>query len=421
MTARWQHAKATYKEEYGDGLRINLIWVKDGEAYSHNVGIRRPLPDKRLIVKWGTFRDRLTPGLQEEWTLNITKPDGTPADAQLLATMYDYSLDQLAPFSWSFPSYMSVLLPYASWSVPSYYSIVLYRSMDLKLANVPSLDFGYLAITPGINITNGNMLVAVEEVSTGSTRGLMIRGAVKGAMVRSSAPVMSKHSATESKTTIGAFDVESSDEMGGEMLKLSENEVVSDDAVDAGVQLRENLNETAFFYPALQTDSTGNVSVKFTLPESVTTWRFMGLAHDKDMNNGMLYGKVVASKKVMVQPNMPRFVRVGDQATIVARISNTSENAVKGTAIMQMVDPETEKVVLEVKQKFEVNADSTCSVSFNYRPDANRSLLVCRIFAEGKDFSDGEQHYLPILPDAELCNQYRAFHTARAGREDHRP
>lgn len=401
--------KLTYKEEYGDGLRINLIWVKDGEAYSHNVGIRRPLPDKRLIVKWGTFRDRLTPGQQEEWTLNITKPDGTPADAQLLATMYDYSLDQLAPFSWSFPSYMSVLLPYASWSVPSYYSIVLYRSMDLKLANVPSLDFGYLAITPGINITNGNMLVAVEEVSTGSTRGLMIRGAVKGAMVRSSAPVMSKHSATESKTTIGAFDVESSDEMGGEMLKLSENEVVSDDAVDAGVQLRENLNETAFFYPALQTDSTGNVSVKFTLPESVTTWRFMGLAHDKDMNNGMLYGKVVASKKVMVQPNMPRFVRVGDQATIVARISNTSENAVKGTAIMQMVDPETEKVVLEVKQKFEVNADSTCSVSFNYRPDANRSLLVCRIFAEGKDFSDGEQHYLPILPDAELVTNTVPF------------
>ena len=401
--------KLTYKEEYGDGLRINLIWVKDGEAYSHNVGIRRPLPDKRLIVKWGTFRDRLTPGQQEEWTLNITKPDGTPADAQLLATMYDYSLDQFAPFSWSFPSYMSVLLPYASWSVPNYYSMVFYGSMDLKLPNVPSLDFGYLAITPGINITNGNMLVAVEEVSTGSTRGLMIRGAVKGAMVRSSSPVMSKHSATESKTAIGALDVESSDEMGGEMLKLSENEVVSDDAVDAGVQLRENLNETAFFYPALQTDSMGNVSVKFTLPESVTTWRFMGLAHDKEMNNGMVYGKAVASKQVMVQPNMPRFVRVGDQATIVARISNTSENNVKGTAIMQMVDPETEKVVLEVKQKFEVNADSTCSVSFNYRPDASRPLLVCRIFAEGKGFSDGEQHYLPILPDAELVTNTVPF------------
>lgn len=401
--------KLAYKEEYGDGLRINLIWVKDGQAYSHNVGIRRPLPDKRLIVKWGTFRDRLMPGQQEEWTLNITKPDGTPADAQLLATMYDYSLDQLASFSWAFPSYLSISLPYASWSVPDYYRIALTRSMELKLANVPALDFGYLAVTPAFSYTNGNVLVSVEEISSGPTRGVALRKAVKGATVKNTAPVVKKDSATESGTRIGGLNI-------GAPLELSENVVVSDAAggdadgeEDAGVQLRENLNETAFFYPALQTDAKGNVSVKFTLPESVTTWRFMGLAHDKDMNNGMVYGKAVASKKVMVQPNMPRFVRVGDQATIAARISNTSENAVKGTAIMQMVDPETEKVVLEVKQKFEVDKDSTCSVSFNYRPDASRPLLVCRIFAEGNDFSDGEQHYLPILPDAELVTNTVPF------------
>ena len=281
--------------------------------------------------------------------------------------------------------------------------------MALKLANVPSLDFGHIAIEPRFYGAVGEVLSARDEVSNGSTRGLMIRGAVKGVSPKYSAPVIKRDEEVKSEVTIGASNVAGRDEIGGEMLKLSENEVVSDDAVDAGVQLRENLNETAFFYPALQTDSAGNVSVKFTLPEIVTTWRFMGLAHDKDMNNGMLYGKAVASKKVMVQPNMPRFVRVGDQATIAARISNTSENAVKGTAIMQMVDPETEKVVLEVKQKFEVNTDSTCSVSFNYRPDANRPLLVCRIFAEGKDFSDGEQHYLPILPDAELVTNTVPF------------
>lgn len=401
--------KLTYKEKYGDGLRINLIWVKDGQAYFHNVGIRRPLPDKRLIVKWGTFRDRLTPGQQEEWTLNITKPDGTPADAQLLATMYDYSLDQFARLSWSFPSYMSISLPYAYWSVPNYYQTVLYRSMGLKLANVPSLDFGYIAIEPRFYGAVGEVLTTREEVSYASTSTRTLTGAVKGVAIKNTAPVIKRDVEVRKKTTIGASNVASRDEIGGEMLKLSEDVVVSDAAEDTGVQLRENLNETAFFYPALQTDAKGNVSVKFTLPESVTTWRFMGLAHDKDMNNGMVYGKAVASKKVMLQPNMPRFVRVGDQATIAARISNTSENAVKGTAIMQMVDPETEKVVLEVKQKFEVSADSTCSVSFNYRPDASRPLLVCRIFAEGKDFSDGEQHYLPILPDAELVTNTVPF------------
>ena len=401
--------KLTYKEEYGDGLRINLIWVKDGEAYSHNVGIRRPLPDKRLIVKWGTFRDRLTPGQQEEWTLNITKPDGTPADAQLLATMYDYSLDQFARLSWSFPSYMSISLPYAHWSVPNYYQTVLYRSMGLKLANVPSLDFGHIAIEPRFYGAIGEVLTAREEVSYASTSTRTLTGAVKGVAIKNTAPVIKRDAEVRKKTTIGASNVSSNDEIRGEMLKLSEDVVVSDAAEDAGVQLRENLNETAFFYPALQTDSTGNVSVKFTLPESVTTWRFMGLAHDKDMNNGMVYGKAVASKKVMVQPNMPRFVRVGDRANIAARIFNTSENAVKGTAIMQMVDPETEKVVLELKQKFEVAADSTGNVSFSYNPDNSHTLLVCRIFAEGKDFSDGEQHYLPILPDAELVTNTVPF------------
>lgn len=401
--------KFAYKEEYGNGLRINLVWVKNGQAYMHNEEIRKPLPDKRLIVKWGTFRDRLTPGQQEEWTLNVTKPDGTPADAQLLATMYDYSLEQLAPFSWSFPSYMSISLPYTHWSTPYYRQANLYSSMDLKLANVPQLDFGYIAIEPEYYSTSGNVFATVEEVSYGSTRSIKLRKAVKGASIKNTAPVIKKDSEVKTKTTIGAYDVQGNDELGGSIMKSDAASSEAEGNPDAGVQLRENLNETAFFYPALQTDSTGNVTVKFTLPESVTIWRFMGLAHDKDMNNGMVYGKAVASKKVMVQPNMPRFVRVGDRATIAARIFNTSENAVKGTAIMQMVDPETEKVVLELKQKFEVAADSTGNVSFSYNPDNSHTLLVCRIFAEGKDFSDGEQHYLPILPDAELVTNTVPF------------
>ena len=199
--------KLAYKEEYGDGLRINLIWVKDGEAYSHNVGIKRPLPDKRLIVKWGTFRDRLTPGQQEEWTLNITKPDGTPADAQLLATMYDYSLDQFARLSWSFPSYMSISLPYAHWSVPNYYQTVLHRSMGLKLANVPSLDFGHIAIEPRFYGAVGEVLTAREEVSYASTSTRTLTGAVKGVAIKNTAPVIKRDAEVRKKTTIGASNV----------------------------------------------------------------------------------------------------------------------------------------------------------------------------------------------------------------------
>lgn len=102
------------------------------------------------------------------------------------------------------------------------------------------------------------------------------------------------------------------------------------------VQVRENLNETAFFYPALESDNNGNVAIRFTLPESVTTWKFMGLAHDKEMRNGLLVDEAVAQKTVMVQPNMPRFLREGDKSSIVVKLFNTSDKKVSGNARMQI-------------------------------------------------------------------------------------
>lgn len=386
--------KMAYKEEYGNGLRINLVWVKDGEAYSHSIGIRKPQPDKRLILKWTTFRDKLVPGQQEEWMLSVTRPDGTPADAQLLATMYDASLDQIMPFAWSFDDLYSYSIPYSEWRWPSLYNISIGNSAPLKMSRIYALDFGRFE-TRLLNMAYGKVVLTSDEVALEEVR-------VVG------------YGTTNSRVTVGGLAPNAVSAMdGGAMLKKdvavedamgSTSAKAAEGAGGAGtqVQLRENLNETAFFYPALYTDSTGNISLKFTLPESVTTWRLMGLAHDKDMNNGQIEATAVASKKVMVQPNMPRFVRVGDRASIAARIMNTCDETVKGTAVMQLVDPETERVVVEMKKVFEVEAGSTGSVSFNYYPDANRSLLVCRIFAEGKDFSDGEQHYLPVLSDAEL-------------------
>lgn len=394
--------KLAYKEEYGTGLRINLVWVKDGEAYSHSVGIKKPEPDKRLLLKWTTFRDKLTPGQQEEWTLSVTRPDGKPADAQLLATMYDASLDQIVPFSWTFDNSYYYALPFAQWNEPYIENIHIYNDAALKLPSIPMLDFGRM-VTTLIHPLYGDVLVAKEELADGdksysATRAVSLSSIkIRGRSKKFTAPLMKKAAMVrkESLTVSNA---------AGDGAVVDTATVDGGESANAGaqVQLRENLNETAFFYPALYTDSTGNISLKFTLPESVTTWRLMGLAHDKEMNNGQIEAKAVASKKVMVQPNVPRFVRVGDKAQLSARIFNTCGEGVKGTAVMQMVDPETERVVVEMKKDFEVEAGSTGSVSFNYYPDANRPLLVCRIFAEGKDFSDGEQHYLPVLSDAEL-------------------
>lgn len=393
--------KINYKDEYGDGLRISLVWVKDGKAYSYSVGISKPLPDKRLILKWKTFRDRLTPGQKEEWTLNIARPDGKPADAQLIASMYDSSLDQIKQFSWWFAPYMSQSLPYSAWSIPSIGSFNLSNMADLKLPDVSVLDFGRIDISSG-NKYGGMYGIVTQEELSGIAPGVMVRGS----------RLLASSSAPQKNMAMSKDELSKSSELT-EAVVVSEGKTT--DNAGSGVQLRENLDETAFFYPALNADADGNVSIKFTLPESVTTWRFMGFAHDRQMNNGMIDAKTVASKTVMVQPNVPRFVRVGDRAQISTRIFNTSDKAVKGTATMQLVDPETEKIVFEVKKDFEVEADSTGNVTFNYHPNANNALLICRIFAEGKDFSDGEQHYLPVLPDAELVTTTVPFTQHGAG------
>ena len=183
------------------------------------------------------------------------------------------------------------------------------------------------------------------------------------------------------------------------------------------VQIRENLNETAFFYPQLTTDSRGAVALKFTLPESLTTWRFMGLAHTQDLCYGLLNGETVAKKDLMIQPNMPRFIREGDQAVIAARIFNTGEKALKGKALLRLKDPMTEQVVFEQQQDFAVEVDGTTSVSFAFSTAVansqlstlNSQLLVCQVIASCEGASDGEQHYLLILPATERVTVTRPF------------
>jgi len=192
--------------------------------------------------------------------------------------------------------------------------------------------------------------------------------------------------------------------------------VLKGEAQGSSEQLRENLQETAFCYPMLTTDSEGRVSLKFTLPESLTTWRFMGIAHTTDMNYGYIEGESVAKKDVMVQPNMPRFVRMGDEAQISSRIINTSKHAVSGQATLQLIDPETNQVVYEKAQPFSVEADKTATVNYQLSiVNCQFSLFICKIMATGDGFSDGEQHYLPVLPDREYVTKTVPYTQHEAG------
>ena len=402
----------TYKEEYASGVVINYSFVKNGECYARTISISRPLPEKKLNIAWKTFRDRLTPGQKEKWTLQITTPDGKPAKAQLMSVLYDKSLDQLAEHSWRMSLGFSQWLPSCYWrSNLKYYTMDLLgiyptKYYDEKQLDVDKFDgkfFSYYAYMQAVELSK------LERSYGGTVEAVRIQ---KDEQVRNEAKVMrirgskmTRFGAASSKPLLSEMDLVLKEKMvmheefggGGSNKVLSS----ADEAALNHVQIRENLNETAFFYPALESDNQGNVAINFTLPESVTTWKFMGLAHDMEMRNGMLVDEAVAQKTVMVQPNMPRFLREGDKSTIVVKLFNTSDKKVSGNARMQILDPETNKVVWQKTQNYSIDAEGSATISFDVQ-GLKEGVYINKVVAAGNGYSDGEQHYLPVLSNREL-------------------
>ncbi len=391
----------TYKPEYASGVVINYSFVKNGECYTRKISIARPLPEKKLNITWKTFRDRLTPGQKEKWTLQITTPDGKPAKAQLMSVLYDKSLDQLADHTWKMSLGFSQWLPDCYWkSNLKYYEMGLSGTYPTKYYDEKELDvdqfdgkyFSFSAYMQAVELSK------LERSSGGTVESVRIQ---KDELVREEAKVMRIRGSKMARVGAFAPSVNKVFDVVEEMPQFA-----GGSGSDAGqfldkVQVRENMNETAFFYPALESDNNGNVAIRFTLPESVTTWKFMGLAHDKEMRNGLLVDEAVAQKTVMVQPNMPRFLREGDKSCIVVKLFNTSDKKVNGNARMQILDAETQKVVWQKTQGYRIDAEGSATVAFDVQ-GLKEGVYINKVVAAGNGYSDGEQHYLPVLSDREL-------------------
>lgn len=352
--------KLKYKEEYGNGVLITYAWVKDGLCHTHSHKISRPKPQKKLRLKWTTFRDRLFPGQEETWTLSVTDNEGKAADAQLMATMYDASLDAIVQHGWTLNNEVAIPLPSTRWVYPSKRSILLRAT--LPYSKMKYHTFGFSHFDENVFPTCGKA-------------EMLLMARVAGVHVSEEENIAKRESSKEES-------------------------------------IRENLEETAFFYPSLQTNERGEVAIEFTLPESLTSWRVMVLAHTKDMAVGTIEDETTAQKEVMVQPYMPRFLRQCDKATISAKVFNTSNSKVKGIVRTEIIDSSTGEVIVEGEKPFETAVDKSSVVYFDidcefddslFSPEKPHPLLVCKVVASGisetgKYFSDGEQHYLPILP-----------------------
>lgn len=401
-----QHFRLEYKEDYGEGMRFYLAYVKDGRQHEIAETFYLVKPEKELKMAWTTFRDKLTPGQRETWTLRVVDKNGKPVPASVMATMYDASLDYFVRHAWPFSLYFSRY-------IPSVYSTLSH------LGSVPSLSLPFRPEYPSVYSRAYNELRAFDDYSSryGMERVVYsnMLGAAAGRPLDSRA--LMKMARVEEATAMMADAEETDEAMPTPGVAGGDDDEKAEPNAPAP-QLRENFNETAFFEPNLRTDKEGNVSISFTLPDCLTEWRVLSLAHTAGIDYGHLEGTVVARKEFMVQPNMPRFVRQNDRLTIAAKIINTSENDLSGEALMRLINPENDAVVMTQKRPFQVGAGNTSSVTFDYDVPEEYPMLVCEISGTSGLFSDGERNFLPVLSSKRYVTETVPFYIDGAGTAD---
>ena len=389
-----------YQDAYGDGITVLFTLVKDDKVYSRTVYIEHKRPERNLSMKWEVFRDKLLPGQQEEWRLVIKTPDGVPAAAEMLAYMYDASLDKIYSHYQGLYLYFGRRLYSASRNASSNTRTYWSFYWNTKQYEVPSWSYDYLDI-PRMRFYRDDLDYVVLESRAAAPMGATRLMKAGGAVMDEDVMMADAEEVADSATN----ETEVSQQR-----EVPEEENGDNAQTDGGqLEVRTNFNETAFFYPTLRTNEKGEVVLSFTMPESLTRWNFRGISHTQDMMVGQLSGQTVTQKDFMLRPNMPRFVRMGDQVNIAAVISNLTEEPISGTAIFTLFDPVTDKTIATQRQEFKAEGQGNTSVSFGFDVTEEYSLLGVRMVADGGQFSDGEQHVLPVLSNKQYMTETLAM------------
>lgn len=379
-----------FDKSFGGIATISLLTVRDGEIKTAQVTIRQALPDRKLNIKTESFRDKLLPGNAENWTFSVTDAQGNPVEARFMAEMFDASMQAISTHSWHFsapaPAPCTCISTRPSTSY-SYGRSIEAEEIPARLA-VPgetATQFLYLNLLNGSNrrfpIFGSKAMVSVIQINDA-------KAALDEVVVTKSANIaMAKGSASTS--------LETSEETGGSQ---------------PDEPLRTGEVSTAFFYPSLTTDSLGQVSVSFTVPNENTTWQFLALAYTQELLSGQYEAQTVASKPLMVSPNLPRFVRQGDHVTIATAVQNQSNSHQEGTVRFELFDPYTDKVLHSSQSAFILEPGENRTVDYSFTAPEGAELLGFRVKASTLQYSDGEQQILPVLPTRVLVTDSKPFY-----------
>lgn len=388
--------KIPYKTEYKNIVSLYITYIKDEKYYTQQAMLMKKEELKELAVKLDVFRDKLLPGAKEEWRLSVKDPQANPAVAEVLASMYDLSLDKIAESpKWSFSNSM----------LKNHYTVVPYQTDNLYAQNYKNLGFKsqYISIKDfsfdqfnwfGFSLQNNGVFWVRGRGTFGSLRSTNVSSLD---IAELAAPKV-----RESRDETFAL-AESKVEFDTDELRSQEEQTET-----SAPQIRRNFNETAFFYPQLRTNDKGEVQIAFTVPESNTRWKFRVLAHDKNLNSAQTEAIAVSRKELMVTPNMPRFLRQGDVTTISTKISNLSDSTISGTARIILFNPLTDETIpsgASQQQPFSLKAGASENASWTFDVPDNIDLLGVRIIAESESFSDGEQHAIAVLPNKMLVTE----------------
>jgi len=422
-TASMKANSITIKEDYRGNVAYRTTFVKQNRFYNNSVVVTVPYTNKELDIEFSTFRNKLLPGQDEEWKLTIKDKKGDKSLAELMATMYDASLDAFAANNWYFNVYQTY---YARLNWTSSIGRSVNSTENNNLHNpyvyVPSRYYDHLNYFglyfysnyrygggPGDGpypMAAAEMDMSKDEESRSETKAASPKKSVT--REKSKADKNGEQNELAETTATGnaqqAIGGKGGDTDGKEGQKGKGDEL-------GNVKARSNFNETAFFYPVLQTNEKGETVIKFTIPESLTKWKVMGLAHTKDLKIGQFEKEVITQKDLMVQPNAPRFFREGDKMTFISKISNLSENELSGNAELKLYDALTEKEISTTtidgnsQRTFTVKKGLSTSIEWNISIPDYAQAIKYKVVAKAGAFSDGEEMALPVLTNRMLVTE----------------
>ncbi|MCD4695661.1 MAG: hypothetical protein K8S16_05405, partial [Bacteroidales bacterium] len=380
-------------ENYRGGFKVNLLFVKHNRSFNNSFSIDVPYTNKKLDFEFSSFRNKLEPGTKEEWAIKIKGHKGESLAAELLTSMYDASLDKFQHHAWGF-NILTHFYQNITWTARNSFNNTSisklitnrvggyapsYRSYD----RLNWFGFNYFPGAPYMQKRIGLTMDGIPATAGGE--------------------MDNRDMAFEGDAGINE-SITAEDEIG-EGKASPEMEMVS------GAQVRRDFRETAFFYPALRTDENGNVIIRFTVPESLTSWKLMGLAHSKDLKYGQFTKEVITQKELMVVPNPPRFFRKGDQMKFAAKVTNLSEKEINGDALLQFFDTRTMEEITDkilssnTSQHFELDKEASQNLNWDINIPENFDIISYRIIAKSDDFSDGEEKPIPVLSNRMLVTE----------------